>query len=203
MSGVYRQPYFQQVQRRFVLSKAVSVAAALAGQSDGVAIATAAVFTPLNAPTIAAAATVTATTFSQIASPVTDLFVMSWTDQTGSNTNLAAAIDEAGPNDSDYIQSSTSAGIGDEAKIRLAPMADPVSSSGHTLRYRYGKDVAAGDNVDLIVTLYDSDATTVIHTVTHSNVSNTLTDGAFTLSSGETDAITGYSSGLVLGLKRG
>jgi hypothetical protein len=138
----------------------------------------------------------------QTAHPTSDSSLGSWTDQAGGTTNLFAVIDEAVADDADYLQSGTIAGSGDEVKVRLGALTDPSSSTGHVVRYRYQKDVAAGDQVDLVVTLYDSDGTTVIHAATHTDIANDIVAGSFTLSGAEADAITGYAAGLVLGFKR-
>jgi hypothetical protein len=143
-----------------------------------------------------------AATIAQTANPASDVSDGSWTDQSA-GTSLFAAIDEAAASDADYIQSSTTtSGSDTEAKIRVEAVTDPGVNTNHIVRYRYSKDTGSGDTVNLRVRLYDSDGTTVIAVNQHNAISETWTDGSFTLTGGEADAITGYASGLVLGFLR-
>ena len=95
--------------------------------------------------------------------PVFDLLDGTWTDQAGGH-NLWAAIDEIVADDADYIASPVSPQPADICQVRLSPAIDPVSSTGHTLVYRYGSEV------DAFVTVTQ------------------------TLSAGQADAITDYTS---------
>lgn len=110
-----------------------------------------------------------------------------------------ADIDETVANDADYVSSDT-APANDPYVTRLSDMEDPVSSTGHIVRYRYRKNSAGGAQIDLTVQLrqgYVNEGTpgTLIATLgTHTNVSDTWTAGSYTLSGAEADAITDYTS---------
>jgi len=140
-------------------------------------------------------------TTTQTFRPASDVADGTWTDQAG-GTSLFAAIDEDPADDSDYIQSSLTGGTDTEAKVRVAVGTDPQGNVNHVVNYRYRKNLAGGDTVNYRVRLYDSDGTTVIASNQHNDVSENWTNGSFTLTGGEADAITGYASGLVLGFLR-
>jgi hypothetical protein len=124
------------------------------------------------------------------AHPAADVTDGGWTDQTG-GPNLAAALDELIADDADYITSSASPGSPDIAEVQLGSLGDPNSSTGHIVRYRYGKDSAAGDTLNLTVRLRQG--TTTIASWTHTDVPAGWTDAVQTLSGAEADAITDYS----------
>lgn len=136
----------------------------------------------------------------QTAAPVSDVSAGSWTTDTGATSNLYAAIDESVASDADYLQSSRSPAVADVAKVRLAPLTDPAVGTNHAVRYRYRKSATAGDRIDLTVTLYAADGTTVVATQTVTDI-DAVTTGSFTLTPTEADAIPSadYATGLVLG----
>lgn len=138
----------------------------------------------------------------QVARPSADVAAGSWTTQAGGTTNLFATIDEATADDADYVRSSLSSASDTETRIEVEALTDPGGATGHVVRYRYKKDPADGVAVGLRVRLYDSDGTTVIASSTHADIPATWTMGTLNLSEGEAGAITGYASGLVLGLLR-
>jgi hypothetical protein len=80
----------------------------------------------------------------------------------------------------------------------LTTIEDPVSSTGHVVRYRYRKSAAAGAAIDLIVQLrqgYTGEGAmgTLIASATHADISDTATSSNFTLSGAEADSITNYA----------
>jgi len=122
----------------------------------------------------------------------------SWTDQAGGGTNIYTTIDETSYSDADYIRSPL-APSSDVYVTTLSSVEDPVSSSGHTLRTRYAKDAAGGSTIGLIVQLrqgYVDEGTpgTLICERTFAAISETFTTDAYSLTSGEADAITNYAS---------
>jgi hypothetical protein len=135
---------------------------------------------------------------AQYGRPSTDTTNESWTDQAAGSTNIWNSIDESSANDTDYIQSALTP-TSDVYVTKLTSVEDPVSSSNHTVRYRYCKSSAGGDQIDLTVQLrqgYTNEGSpgTLIATVgVHTNISETWTAGSYTLSSGEADAITNYA----------
>jgi hypothetical protein len=122
-----------------------------------------------------------------------------WTEDDGTSDALYGEIDETSANDSDYIRSPLTP-TSDVYVCKLSNLEDPLSSSSHTVRYRYCKDAAGGDQIDLTVQLrqgYVNEGSpgTLIATVgTHTDISETWTAGSYTLSAGEADAITDYTS---------
>ena len=138
----------------------------------------------------------------QVAFPDVDVAAGSWTTHLGGTTNLSTVIDEVEADDADYVHSSLSPVIPDEYRFRLGPMNDPTTSGGHVGEYRYSKDQAGGDRIDLTVTLYRSDGTTVVASQTHQDV-GALVSGELTLSEAEADSLSSddYVTGLVVGLK--
>lgn len=118
-----------------------------------------------------------------------DQSVGSWTDEGGATSNLFQSIDEESFDDADYVESelnpTTSA-----YQATLGDQPDPAISTGHIIRYRYGKD-NTGQTVDIIVRL--KQGTTTIASQTHSNVAVGFVAGSFTLSGAEADSITDYN----------
>lgn len=109
-----------------------------------------------------------------------------------------ADIDETSANDADYVSSDT-APNNDPYVVRLSDMEDPVSSSGHIIRYRYRKNASGGAQIDLTVQLrqgYTNEGSpgTLIKEWTHTNISETWTSQAQTLGGSEADAISDYTS---------
>lgn len=126
---------------------------------------------------------------TQTAAPASDVTDGSWTDQAG-GTSLFAAIDEAVASDADYIKSSDmTAGQSDACEIALGTVTDPISGTGHVVRYRYRSQGATA--CDLIVTLLQG--ATTIASWTHTSVSSTYATAEQTLLEAEANAITDYA----------
>ena len=124
----------------------------------------------------------------------TDLY----TDQAGGGTNIYLTIDEVTLDDADYIRSPVAPTL-DIYVTKYTTLEDPLSSSGHIMRTRYAKDATGGAQIDIIAQLrqgYVSEASqgTLIVARTFTNVTNTFTTDAYTLSAAEADAITDYTS---------
>jgi hypothetical protein len=131
--------------------------------------------------------------------PAADVSDGNWLNEAGSNTNLYASIDEVTASAIEYIESSASPASADVAKVRLEPLTDPAVGTGHIVRYQYLKNQTGGDTINLTVTLRQADGTTSVASQGHTNIS-AVTDGSFTLSSGEADSIPSadYGVGLIL-----
>ena len=134
---------------------------------------------------------------AQFGRPSADTTIGTYTDQGGGSTNIYTTIDEVSPSDADYIKSvlapSSAAYV-----TKLSTLEDPVSSSGHVVRYRYAKNAAGGAQIDLTVELrqgYVNEGTpgTLIKQWSHTNISETMTTQAQTLSGAEADSITDYT----------
>jgi hypothetical protein len=178
---------------------AVSLVAASSAVSD--ATATLNTLIALSAASLAVSAVAGHLSVVQLGRPVADFGTAAWHDQLGGTTALYAALSEVSPDDATYIEGPDATLTPSEQKVRIAALGDPVSSAGHVLRYRYEKDTAAGDSVNLTVTLYAADGTTVIASQQHTGITDTVTAGTLTLSGAEADAIPSadYATGLVVG----
>lgn len=138
---------------------------------------------------------------SQFARPSADTYNGdSYTNQAGSGSSIFNTIDEVSTDDADYIQSPATPSS-DVYVTKLTSITDPVSSSSHIVNYRYGTDQASGgETLDLIVELrqgYTNEASkgTLIASKTVTGISgSTVVADSFTLSSGEADSITDYTS---------
>jgi hypothetical protein len=135
---------------------------------------------------------------AQFGRPSTDTTRDNWEEDDGTTTNIFDQIDESVSDDNDYIRTGL-APTSDVYVTKLTTLEDPVSSTGHTVRYRYRKDTAGGAQIDLTVQLrqgYVNEGTpgTLIATMgTHTNISDTITAGSYTLSGAEADSITDYT----------
>lgn len=133
----------------------------------------------------------------QFARPSTDTTREAWEEDDGTTTDIWDQIDEVSADDADYIRSAQ-VPTTDAYVTKLTTLTDPLQSTGHIVRYRYGKDVAAGAQIDIVVQLrqgYVSEASlgTLIASATHTNVGLFPIAGTFTLSGAEADAITNYA----------
>lgn len=127
----------------------------------------------------------------QFARPSADTVRTGWTDQAGGTVNIYTTIDETAASDADYIKTPTPPGA-NEFETLLTSVTDPLSSSGHIMRWRRRKQPASGSaQIDLTVRLMQG--TTQIKSVADTNIPGTFTDTSATLSAGEADAITNYA----------
>ena len=135
---------------------------------------------------------------AQFGRPSADTTRDNWEEDDGTTTNIFDQIDETVVDDADFIRT-VLAPTSDVYVTALTTIEDPVSSSGHVVRYRYGKDASGGAQIDLTVQLrqgYVSEASqgTLIASWTHANISDVLATAAQALSAAEADAITNYAS---------
>jgi hypothetical protein len=85
----------------------------------------------------------------QKAIPSADVTDGNWLNESGSNTNLFASIDEADtPSDADYIQSAANPSS-DLVEYGLSTVTEPTVDSGHILRYRIRADQLVGGALTL------------------------------------------------------
>lgn len=136
---------------------------------------------------------------AQFGRPSTDTTLDNWQEDDGTTTAIFDQIDEVSADDADYIRTVLTP-TNDVYVTRLTSVEDPQSSTGHIVRYRYGKDATGGAQIDLTVQLrenYISEGSpgTLIATV------GTLTDipvvwnaSSYTLIAAEADAIINYAS---------
>jgi len=137
---------------------------------------------------------------TQYAYPMADTYRGSYVDQADGASNVYQAIDEATPgSDTDYIKSTTNP-VSEPYVCKLQSITDPVVHTGHSVNYRYSKDISSGgEQIDLVVQLrqgYVNEGTpgTLIASNTHTNIPASWTAGSISLSSGEAGNITDYSS---------
>lgn len=135
--------------------------------------------------------TIAAASSDNILNPSADDAINGWTTDTGATDFLSTAIDESVASDTDYIQSPVGPSSSQLYETNLETFADPLSSSGHVVHYRYKKNVAGG-NIDLVASLRQG-ASTEIASWTHTNISNSFTTVDQTLSGAQADSITNYS----------
>lgn len=120
-----------------------------------------------------------------------------WVEDDDTSVNMFLEIDEVTQSDTDYIKSPL-APTSDVYVTKLTTLEDPVASTGHIVRYAYGKDTTGGAQIDITVQLrqgYVNEGTpgTLIHSEAHTNVASGFNAGSFTLSAGEADSITDYT----------
>jgi hypothetical protein len=127
----------------------------------------------------------------QTVAPDGDIATGTWTTDTGATATFAA-IDEATASDADYDQSSLNPVTTDTFRVSLADVSDPAVSTGHVVKYRYGKDVDGGDAMTLVVRLMQG--ATQIAAWTHTDVPAGFTTANQTLSGAEADNITDYTN---------
>ena len=142
-------------------------------------------------------ATITWVAPGQSFRPVGDVTVTGWT-ATPTATPTSNNIDETTPDATDYV-ASPNGPTGQEAKWRLEPKPAPLSTSGVFLEVQLWLSAAATTQ-STVVTLYDSDGTTVRKQQTFTDLTTTPTLRQIALTSGEAAAITGWASGLVVGV---
>lgn len=134
----------------------------------------------------------------QFGRPNTDTTRDNWEEDDGTIVTIFDQINEASASDVEYIRT-VLVPTSDVYVTQLTSVEDPVSSTGHVVRYRYRKETTGGAQIDLIVQLrqgYVSEGVpgTLIATLTHTNVDGTAWNaGSFTLSAAEADAITNYA----------
>ncbi len=125
----------------------------------------------------------------QVARPTSTITVGAWTDQASGTTNMHAPL--ADETDTTYIQSELDP-ASSFCEVALGALTDPVSSAGHIVRYRYAKEPASANQMDLTVQLRQG-SSTVIASATHTNIGDSIVSGEFTLSGTEANSITNYS----------
>ena len=135
----------------------------------------------------------------QFAQPDADITDGNWLNEAASNINMFQSIDEGSSavNDADYIESPL-APVNEACAFNLSNVSDPLSSGGHIMRWRRGKDTAGGAQVDLTVQLrqgYVSEGAqgTLINAFSDTNIPDAFTTTTDTLTGAEADAITNYN----------
>lgn len=140
---------------------------------------------------------------AQYATPDADITDGTWLDQGSSAIDMYLDITPGTPgsigagDDTTYIQS-VSAPSSAACAFGLSNPEDPVSSTGHIMRWRRQKNAAGGATIDLTVELrqgYTGEGAqgTLINTFSDSALSNGWATTTDTLTGGEADSITDYT----------
>lgn len=127
---------------------------------------------------------------AQFARPASDITETGWTEDDGDVLDQWAEIDEVVASDTDYVKSPTPPGT-NEYETKLSSVTDPVSSTGHIMRWRRRAPVGGGATINLTVRLLQ--LTTQIKSVADNTLPSAFTDTSATLSGAEADAITDYA----------
>jgi hypothetical protein len=118
----------------------------------------------------------------QLEAPDADITDGAWVPSTG--TDLYAVIDEASASDTDYA----STAVVSMMEVGLSNADDPLSSTGHIVRYRISAQNSQGMTVRLM------QGSTTIATWTHPALAATLTTYVQTLTGPQADSITDYTN---------
>lgn len=123
----------------------------------------------------------------QSTEPDEDVLIDGFVTETGATTTLYESINEASPDDVDFIQTSPSGAGTFVYEAGLANLPQPITRDNHNLRYRIGS-VGTGDTrVDVQL----REGATTIASWSHSNVTTTSTFSQL-LAPEESNAITSY-----------
>lgn len=120
----------------------------------------------------------------QFARPDSDVSLGGW-----SNPSFST-IDEAVADDGDFTQSGLAPAT-DTLEVSLSDVSDPLVNTGHIIRFRYQKDVAAGSQINLTVALFQGGTEIVSQLFT--DIANGFVQGTITLTAAQADAITNYN----------
>jgi hypothetical protein len=134
---------------------------------------------------------------AQFGRPSTDTTRDNWEEDDGTTTAIFDQIDEASFDDADYIRTVLTP-TSDVFVTKLTTMEDPLSSTGHIVRWRQAKSAAGGDQIDLTVQLrqgYTNEGAqgTLIAQKANTNIADGFAADSFTLSGAEADSITDYT----------
>jgi len=135
---------------------------------------------------------------AQFGRPSVDTLRDNWETEVGGTTNIWAQIDEVSFDDGDYIRTVLTP-TSDVYVTKLTSVEDPLSSTGHIVRFRAAKSAAGGDQIDLTVQLRQgyvnegSPGTLIATVATLTNISETFSTSTYTLSGAEADSITNYA----------
>ncbi len=118
---------------------------------------------------------------TQYGRPISDIATGSW-----ATASLYARIDEASPNDADYI---TSGFASSTCKLGITSLSDPASASDHKISYRHVKGTIGSS----ITTMYLYCGATLIASQAEADSGSFVTH-TYTLSAAEANAITDYTA---------
>jgi hypothetical protein len=133
----------------------------------------------------------------QYLQPTADRLVGAYRTNTGAATNLYQSLADPVPDDTNYVTSEISP-AGSVYVVGLGAVTDPVSSTGHTFKWRWCNPEVGGQ-LDAVVELrqdYSNEGSqgTLRKSWSYTDIPSTFTTVTETLSGAETDSITNYSS---------
>ena len=139
---------------------------------------------------------------AQYSVPSADITDGNWLNASASATDIYLSIVPGTPgsigagDDATYAESDANPSASFFV-VDMSTIEDPVSQTGHILRWRRQKDAAGGGQIDLTVELRKAYVTegapgTVISTTSDTDLSETVATTTDPLSAGEADAITDY-----------
>ena len=131
---------------------------------------------------------------TQYARPDADISDGDWLNQSDSNTNLYASIDESSASDSDYIKA-TDEGYGSGSDIvciiGLSDINTPDGDADHKIKYRASDDTGSGA-MSLKVELLEG--STVRKTNTNRRLTSSLATYTINLTTSEASNISDYTN---------
>jgi len=126
----------------------------------------------------------------QIARPSSDI-TANWTPTTGAT--LFACIDETSANDDTDAIDTGANPVSLVCEVKFGSLTDPLSSSGHVVRYRFRRGPQGGKNVSLTADLRQGATSIASWAHLDAAIVNSYTTFQQTLSSGQADSITDYT----------
>jgi hypothetical protein len=137
---------------------------------------------------------------AQFSRPDADLFNGGYKTQIGAGASLYTVLDEPVADDADFIQSPVTP-TNAVYVTHLTPVADPQTSNGHSVSFRYATDQASGgEPLDLTVELrqgYVDEATPGLLIARKTILAvrgNVFVEDAIALTALEADSITDYTA---------
>ena len=126
----------------------------------------------------------------QIARPSSDI-TANWTPTTGSTH--WGCIDEVTANDDTDAIDTGANPVSLVCEVKFGSLTDPLSSSGHVVRYRFRRGPQGGKNVSLTADLRQGATSIASWAHLDAAIVNSYTTFQQTLSSGQADSITDYT----------
>lgn len=126
---------------------------------------------------------------AQYARPASDSATGSW-----SATPLWSKIDEGAAAEDDVVITSANNTSPDDADLTTTNVTDPTIHTGHILRARWNKSASGGHSINAVLELYQgAPTTTLIATLSVTDISEVEQTSTYTLSEAEAGNITDYT----------
>lgn len=131
----------------------------------------------------------------EVVAPDGDQTIGAWTTDAGGAANLWQRLDEANFDDTDFIRSELTP-ANSSYELTLATPVDPIGRR-HLVDYRFRKDAAGGEQIDLTVTLLQGGtiiAVAPVHVNIATDAALTTTAGSFSLTDEQVKLISDYTN---------